>query len=134
MELVDAIIPRTPELAQLYGSVMYYGALDLLTDEYITMNLKYLMVPISELKADKQMGSEFFTTEGLAITSSLNRYTMMGFYSEWFGYGTTRLNPPNERKLEFDPISWEQIGYPGPSFSYINEIKQYYALKHTNTK
>lgn len=54
----------------------------------------------------------------LSITSSLNRTTMMGYYSEWYGYGGTRLNNPNQRELEFYPLSWEQVGYPGPSLGY----------------
>lgn len=50
--------------------------------------------------------------------SFLIRYSMLGYYSEWFGYGTTRLNPPAQRKLEYYPFSWEQIDYPGPSSGY----------------
>ena len=47
----------------------------------------------------------------------INRYTMFGYYSEWSGYGSTRLCTPEARKLEYAPISWKQIGYPGPSLS-----------------
>ena len=54
----------------------------------------------------------------LYTTSSLNRFTMMGYYSEWSGYGSTRLESPNQRKLEYHPLSWKQIGYPGPSLGY----------------
>jgi hypothetical protein len=53
-----------------------------------------------------------------SLTSDLNRLTMMGYYSEWSGYGTTRLEEPNQRRLEFYPLSWKQIGYPGPSLGY----------------
>ncbi|MFA9375846.1 MAG: hypothetical protein ACERKZ_03735 [Lachnotalea sp.] len=49
----------------------------------------------------------------VAITDSLIRLTMMGYYSEWFGYGTTRLKGPNQRIFEFKPLSWEQVEYPG---------------------
>lgn len=49
------------------------------------------------------------------IINTLLQMTMMGYYSEWFGYGSTRLNPPGERVMEFQPISWKQVGYPGPS-------------------
>ncbi len=52
------------------------------------------------------------------IITSLLSYTMMGYYSEWAGYGSTRLERPNQRKLEYYPISWKQIGYPGPSLGY----------------
>ncbi|WP_099468043.1 hypothetical protein [Konateibacter massiliensis] len=48
------------------------------------------------------------------VTDNLVRMTIMGYYSEWFGYGTTRLLLPNDRELEFYPLSWEQVGYPGP--------------------
>lgn len=62
----------------------------------------------------------------LYITSALNRLTMMGYYSEWFGYGSTRLMTPNQRILEFSPLSWRQVGYPGPSFSYRAQVIEYY--------
>lgn len=43
----------------------------------------------------------------------LTRQTMFGNYSEWSAYGTTRLATPTERRLEYFPISWKQVGYPG---------------------
>lgn len=48
----------------------------------------------------------------------LNRLPMFGYYSEWTGYGTTRLKSPDERVLECLPPSWKQIGYPGPAYGY----------------
>lgn len=48
----------------------------------------------------------------------LNRQTMFGYYSEWSGYGSTRLASPSERRLEFFPLSWIQAGYPGVSLGY----------------
>jgi len=54
----------------------------------------------------------------VSITSDLMRLAMMGYYSEWSGYGSTRLEEPNQRKLEFFPLSWKQVGYPGPSLGY----------------
>lgn len=48
----------------------------------------------------------------------LMRLTMFGFYSEWVGYGTTRLNNPNYRLLQFPPPSWMQTGFPGPANGY----------------
>lgn len=60
------------------------------------------------------------------ILNQLNRLTMLGYYSEWFGYGSTRLKEPDERKLEFFPASWAQVGYPGPSFSYLDLVEEYY--------
>ncbi|WP_132250188.1 hypothetical protein [Natranaerovirga pectinivora] len=54
----------------------------------------------------------------LSVTNSLNRITTMGYYSEWWGYGTTRLEEPDDRVLEYLPLSWEQVGYPRPSLGY----------------
>ncbi|MBD0381051.1 hypothetical protein [Paenibacillus sedimenti] len=52
------------------------------------------------------------------IVDYLNRGTMFGFYSEWSAYGSTRLKTPEERRLEYFPISWKQVGYPGVSKGY----------------
>lgn len=43
----------------------------------------------------------------------LTRQTMFGNYSEWSAYGTTRLRTPTERRLEYFPVSWKQVSYPG---------------------
>jgi hypothetical protein len=48
----------------------------------------------------------------------LNELPMFGHYSEWTGYGTTRLFPPEYRRVEYFPPGWEQTNYPGPSFGY----------------
>lgn len=52
------------------------------------------------------------------VTDALNRFSMFGYYSEWPAYGTTRLNPPDYRTLEFFPPGWQQAGYPGVSLGY----------------
>lgn len=49
------------------------------------------------------------------VVDLINRHTMFGYYSEWSGYGSTRLCTPEARVLQYAPISWAQIGYPGPS-------------------
>jgi hypothetical protein len=41
----------------------------------------------------------------ISTVNNINRLTMMGYYSEWSGYGSTRLDSPNKRVLEFVPIS-----------------------------
>jgi hypothetical protein len=168
---VDTIIPRTPGLAEEFGKVQYYGALDLYTDEYmiLTLNSYYYpiaiptaeiieaaaellvfaeandraefmeptemsifgsLAPIDQLRAltllqqmkvnPADLPIPFQNNPGyiLYITSALSRYVMMGYYSEWSGYGTTRMESPTQRKLEYFPLSWEQIGYPGPSLGY----------------
>lgn len=166
----DAIIPRSPELAQQYGRVQYYGALDLHTGEFVILSLDSLVVPLAlpvaetlnmaaeqflyrKGEAEKtgkepsgsaaflslspmkrlQVISMLFQPEGIAyfpaldqtnqeqiflVIPSLTRFSMMGYYSEWAGYGSTRMNPPDQRKLEYYPESWEQVGYPGPSLGY----------------
>jgi len=169
---VDAIIPRTPGLAEEYGRIQFFGALDLHIDEYIYLSLNYYYIPLAEPTAEmldvaaeqlvimdgnnrlvnfsRFMGGSAFAAIDpsdrlraltlleqlnmyladlpipfqnnpeliLYITSTLNRFTMMGYYSEWSGYGSTRLKTPNQRKLEYYPISWKQVGYPGPSLGY----------------
>lgn len=170
--LVDAIIPRTPGLAEEYGKIQYFGALNLHTDEYLILTLNNYYIPLAEptetmldvaadqlvfigdnkrlldfsrfpgggtfaalapgdrfraltllgqLKvylADLQMPFRDNPGLVLSITIVLNRFTMMGYYSEWSGYGSTRLNTPNNRVLEYFPLSWKQVGYPGPSLGY----------------
>lgn len=54
----------------------------------------------------------------LNITDAINRLVMFGYYSEWSGYGTTRLAPPTRRRLEEFPVGWTQSAYPGPSYGY----------------
>ncbi len=118
--IVDAIIPRSPLLAYEYGIIQYYGALDLHIDEFLQITRENLGiapdVPLPELldfaKRQTPMSSEIY--ELFPVVST----TMMGYYSEWSGYGTTRLNKPNQRILEYNPISWKQVGYPGPSLGY----------------
>ncbi|MFD2924141.1 hypothetical protein [Halobacillus naozhouensis] len=52
------------------------------------------------------------------MIDSIYQLTYFGYYSEWFGYGDTRCNPPSFRQLRTYPISWTYTGYPGPSFGY----------------
>lgn len=64
--------------------------------------------------------SPFRNNAGLVkyVTDALNRFAMLGFYSEWLGYGSTRGYSPNERRPEFFPPNWQRVGYPGVSFGY----------------
>lgn len=181
MAFVDAVIPRTPMLAQVYGDVMYYGAVDFFTDEYLYMMLNEYTIPYTNLIAEilNIAAYRFLSMEGndnriyeqnrvyfaelppedrfralslfdqfdeyfsdftifqqypglVDITSSLYRFVILGYYSEWFGYGTTRLEEPNRREMQYDPLSWEQIGYPGPAISNIDFVNQYYTIRNTN--
>ncbi|MHB8129847.1 MAG: hypothetical protein ACYDEX_12690 [Mobilitalea sp.] len=167
---VDAIVPRTPRLAEEYGKIQFFGALDQATDEYMVLSLNNYYIPLAEPTADMLdiAGEQLMLYEGnngmtasfprwgkfaalspidrfrvlslleefaiylvnlpmpfqanpifsVSITSDLIRLAMMGYYSEWYGYGSTRLMEPNKRKLEFFPLSWKQVGYPGPSLGY----------------
>ena len=54
----------------------------------------------------------------LSIVDAINMFSTLGYYSEWTGYGRTRMEKPCKRKLQYFPICWEQIGYPGPSKGY----------------
>lgn len=153
---VEAIIPRTPELAEEYGEIQYYGALDFQTEQYLLLSLnefdhtladsivEMLDAAAKQLASIKGNGESTFsalspgdrllamtllrhnqiTLDGLPmpfknnafnIIDDLTKLTMMGYYSEWFGYGSTRLKGPDQRELEFYPMSWSQIEYPGPT-------------------
>ncbi len=165
----DTMVPRSPDLAEMYGIIQYYGALDFNTDEFLIMSLDSLFTPMTitaaellnaaarqylyekndERNEDAASDGKYFLRltpderfaamamltgpEGVTyfpvqenmgldeivpVFPTLNRLTFMGYYSEWWGYGSTRLLPPNQRVLEFYPGSWEQIGYPGPSQGY----------------
>lgn len=54
----------------------------------------------------------------LSVLDAINLLTTLGYYHEWSGYGKTKTKMPAKRKLIYNPISWEQIGYPGPSKGY----------------
>ncbi|WP_163529878.1 hypothetical protein [Halobacillus ihumii] len=49
---------------------------------------------------------------------SIYQLTYFGYYSEWYGYGVTRCNPPSFRHLCTYPVGWSYTEYPGPSFGY----------------
>lgn len=54
----------------------------------------------------------FSTSLSVALLS------IIGYYTEWSGYGSTRLETPEKRRLENFPMGWKQAGYPGPSKGY----------------
>lgn len=116
---MNAIIPRSPRLAYEYGIVQYYGAIDLHIDEFLMltrMSLGAVAMPVTE-SANGTASPDSMTSNSNSLHSAAGT-TMFGYYSEWSGYGTTRLAPPNERKFEYAPISWKQVEYPGPSLGY----------------
>lgn len=80
-----------------------------------------VLISIEELAIDLDRLPEPFKNDSelvLSVIEAIKRLTLMGYYSEWSGYGSTRLDPPDRRVLEFFPISWQQVGYPGPSLGY----------------
>jgi hypothetical protein len=52
------------------------------------------------------------------MIDSLNRFVILGYYTEWSGYGSTKFDIPDKRILKQFPPSWEQVGYPGPALGY----------------
>jgi hypothetical protein len=165
----DAMVPHSPDLAELYGRIQFYGALESYTAEYLIMSLdsyptpfaiaaaeilnlaakQYLMEKGKDPDSPGDSGGLYFaklsqedrlkivdritSPDGIIyipagltmkqedivpVLPALNRLTMMGYYSEWSGYGSTRFMPPDKRMLEYQPIGWGQVGYPGPSRGY----------------
>ncbi|WP_394522671.1 hypothetical protein [Lacrimispora sp. JR3] len=166
---VDTLIPRSEVLAEMYGAIQYYGALDFSTEDFLVMSLDSLYTPMTltgaellnaaakqylydkedERSEDASADGKYFLRltpderfeamamllgpdavnyfpvqedigldEIVPVFPTMNRIVMMGYYSEWWGYGSTRDLPPNERVLQYFPGSWEQVGYPGPSLGY----------------
>ncbi|WP_051633868.1 hypothetical protein [Bacillus sp. UNC41MFS5] len=66
------------------------------------------------------LSSPYKNNPGLVriMMDALNELPMFGQYSEWTAYGTTRLFPPEYRRVEYFPHGWFQTQYPGPSFGY----------------
>jgi hypothetical protein len=169
--LADAVIPRTHILAEEYGKIQFFGALDSYIYEYVILSLNDSYTPLAKSVAEmldaaaeqlifmdgNKRGLDPLFPEGGAFAALsagdrirvlnfldrfngepvvwpepfnndpyiaqymggiLNRFIVMGYYSEWSGYGSSRLEPPDHRQLEHYPLSWKQIGYPGPSLGY----------------
>ncbi|MFA9556796.1 hypothetical protein ACERII_05810 [Evansella sp. AB-rgal1] len=52
------------------------------------------------------------------IVSNLHQMVMIGYYSEWFSLGATRLAPPENRVVERPFMTWNLVNYPSPSMGY----------------
>lgn len=76
--------------------------------------LENLQADLSKLPIPFRNSSGFVR----AVVSNLPLLTTFSCYSEWSGYGSSRLASPNRRKLESFPHSWQQVGYPGPAKGY----------------
>ncbi|MCM3714113.1 gluconate 2-dehydrogenase subunit 3 family protein [Alkalihalobacillus oceani] len=80
-----------------------------------------VLAALEELSVDvNSLPSPYTNNAGMVkyVTDALNRLSLFGYYSEWSAYGTTRLLPPDKRRLQFFPLSWQQVGYPGVSLGY----------------
>lgn len=54
----------------------------------------------------------------LSIISTIMMFNTIGYYSGWSGYGSTSLETPEKRTVEYFPICWKETEYPGPSRGY----------------
>jgi hypothetical protein len=76
--------------------------------------LEQLEIDLSSLPAPYQNNPGLIRN----MMDALNQLTLFGYYSEWTAYGTTRLFPPDSRRIEYFPIGWVESKYPGPAFGY----------------
>ncbi|MGI8387422.1 hypothetical protein [Robertmurraya sp. P23] len=78
--------------------------------------LERLEVPLESLP------EPFTNNPGLtqSMKNTITQITFLGYYSEWTGYGSTRFNRPDFKRIEYFPIGWIQTKYPGPAFGYRN--------------
>ncbi|WP_078427078.1 hypothetical protein [Alkalihalobacterium alkalinitrilicum] len=63
--------------------------------------------------------------------TNLHQLVMLGYYSEWFSYGATRLAFPEERRIDRSYITWELIQYPGPALGY-RDLRGFLVKKFKN--
>ena len=66
----------------------------------------------------------------LSLTGGISMFATIGYYTEWSGYGSSRMNTPEKQKFEHFPIGWKQSGYPGPSKGY-HAFRGYLVEKYT---
>lgn len=68
----------------------------------------------------ESLPSPFHENLGLVenILGNLHQMILLGYYSEWFSLGTTRLSPPENRRIERPFMTWDFVNYPGPAFGY----------------
>jgi len=107
-------VPLAQPTADMLNSTANFASLNPINQLYVLTLLTQLQINLSDLPMPFKNNPSLV----ISTTNSLNRFTMMGYYSEWAGYGSTRLAEPNQRRLEFYPVSWKQVGYPGPSLGY----------------
>lgn len=104
MPIISSILPSNGVFASLAPNDRF-RAISLLTGNKVNLKKSSILF-------------RFFPDFIIAITDAINMFTTIGYYSEWSGYGPSRLGLPSERKLEHIPTCWIMIGYPGPSKGY----------------
>lgn len=52
------------------------------------------------------------------MVTNLHQTVMMGYYSEWFSFGSTRLALPEDRFPKNQNMTWNFVSYPGTSMGY----------------
>lgn len=105
---------KKPVDRELFDSQQSFAALEL-GDRFRAIKL------LEALKVDTEMLPVPFRNSSdfvLAIVSVLILLITIGYYSEWSGHGSTRLEPPDRRVMEHFPVGWKQVGYPGLSKGY----------------
>lgn len=103
--------PVNPAVESAEGTFAALGATDrcraIALLEQLRMDLTSLPVPFRN--------NPWIVLDLVSILTMLNT---TGYYSEWSGYGSTRLEAPEKRVIEHFPAGWRQVGYPGPSQGY----------------
>jgi hypothetical protein len=80
----------------------------------VLASLGKLELDLGALQPPYQNNPEFV----IQMVRNLFGMVMFGYYSEWTGYGNTRLFTPDARRMDYFPPDWRQVGYPGPAFGY----------------
>ncbi|MBD0383990.1 hypothetical protein [Paenibacillus sedimenti] len=107
-QLIRSGLAQHPLNALLFPGGRLFSALSRVDRQQTLDLLDRLDIPLQLLPPPYQNNPGIIQT----MIDSLNQLTMFGYYSEWFGYGTTRLFPPDYRQVEFFP--------PAERFEYIS--------------
>ena len=63
------------------------------------------------------------------LVSALHALVNAGHYTEWSGYGPTKLDAPTRWEFQEPSLGWRQTGYPGPADGYADhrgyEVRQF---------
>jgi hypothetical protein len=79
------------------------------------------MLLLEQLKINpSSLPVPFWNNTGLVlhVITSLNFFNTFFYYSGWSELGSENIEITGKNKLEYSPVSWKQVGYPGPSKGY----------------